>query len=838
MGEPSLAFLSASGEVRHMGRLVAKVAVSKAVYAIDKPYDYLVPAALEETLRPGMRVLVPFGVGNRGSEGIVLSLGEEPMPGPSLKAVHAQLDPEPVLDHEAIQLALWMRERYFCAVYDCVKAMLPAGLYFALKDQVVLREDLDREQAYEAVEGSGSAKQLLEMLLSWGGGGDMEQIRLAFGSKDPNPAIHTLTQLGLARVETSAQRGVGDKTEKLAVLAIPAEDAMAMVTPRRKSAPLRYSVTQLLCTLGAASVKELCYFTGASMPTIKSLEKSGILTVEKQEVFRRISVRDVEPAGELVLNEEQQAAFSGLDALAETGKPEAALLYGVTGSGKTQVYIRLIQKTLERGKGALVLVPEIVLTPQLLRIFTSYFGEQIAVLHSSLRAGERYDEWKRVRRGEAQVVIGTRSAVFAPVQELGLIVLDEEQESSYKSENVPRYHARDVAKYRCVQNRALLVLGSATPSVETMYQARQGVLKLFTLKKRYNQKALPQVILADMKEELRSGNAGAISSVLRRELEANLDRGEQSILFLNRRGANRMVSCGECGQVPECPRCSVKLTYHSANGRLMCHHCGHSQPLPAACPSCGGKLNFIGIGTQKVQEELEELFPGTEILRMDTDTVSAAHPHEELLERFRKKRVPILVGTQMVAKGLDFENVTLVGVVAPDLALYVDDFRAAERTFSLLTQVVGRAGRGEKQGRAVIQTYTPDNDVISFAARQDYANFYREEIALRRMRRYPPFSDLVVITASGLEEGAVLRCCVRLRQGLEAYPAGEQVWQILGPAPAAVAKVNNRYRYRLTLVGRQDKAARQRIAALLRAAQQDKENRGISVYADLDPYNS
>ena len=821
-----------------MGRLVAKVAVSKAVYAIDKPYDYLVPAGLEATLRPGMRVLVPFGAGNRGSEGIVLSLGEEPMPGPSLKAVHAQLDPEPVLDHEGIQLALWMRERYFCTVYDCVKAMLPAGLYFSLKDQVVLREDLNREQAYEAVEGFGSAKQLLDMLLSWGGGGDMEQIRLAFGSKDPNPAIHTLIGLGLARLETSAQRGIGDKTEKLAVLDIPAEDAMAMVTPRRKSAPLRYSVTQLLCTLGAASVKELCYFTGASMPTIKSLEKSGILTVEKQEVFRRITVKDVEPAGELVLNEEQQAAFSGLDALTGTGKPEAALLYGVTGSGKTQVYIRLIQKTLERGKGALVLVPEIVLTPQLLRIFTSYFGEQIAVLHSSLRAGERYDEWKRVRRGEARVVIGTRSAVFAPVQNLGLIVLDEEQENSYKSENVPRYHARDVAKYRCVQSEALLVLGSATPSVETMYQARQGILKLFTLKQRYNRKALPQVLIADMKEELRSGNAGAISSLLRRELETNLERGEQSILFLNRRGANRMVSCGECGQVPECPRCSVKLTYHSANGRLMCHHCGHSQPLPHACPSCGGKLNFIGIGTQKVQEELEELFPGTEILRMDTDTVSAAHPHEELLERFRKKKVPILVGTQMVAKGLDFENVTLVGVVAPDLALYVDDFRAAERTFSLLTQVVGRAGRGEKQGRAVIQTYTPDNDVISFAARQDYANFYREEIALRRMRRDPPFSDLVVITASGLEEGAVLRCCVRLRQGLEACLTGEQPWQILGPAPAAVARVNNRYRYRLTLVGRQDKGSRQRIAALLRAAQQDKENRGVSVYADSDPYNS
>ena len=822
-----------------MGRKIAKVAVARAVYAIDRPYDYVIPSELEGRLCPGMRVLVPFAAGNRGSDGIVLSICEEDGSGQALKLIEAVLDEEPVLDHKAIQLALWMRERYFCTVYDCVKAMLPAGLYFSLRDGVVLNQGIDRERAYASAENSAAVRELLDLLWSWGGKGEMEQIRLAFGTRDPNPAIRRLIDDGIAHLETSTQRGLGDKTEKLAVLAIPAEDAMAMVTPRRKSAPLRYAVTELLCTLGAASAKELCYFTGASMPTIKSLEKSGILTLETQEVLRRAPLEDVEPAPPPVLNEEQQRAFEGLDKLAAQGKAAAALLYGVTGSGKTQVYIRLIQSALERGKTALVLVPEIVLTPQLLRIFASHFGKKVAVLHSSLRAGERYDEWKRARRGEAQVVIGTRSAVFAPLKNLGLIILDEEQESSYKSENAPRYHAREVAKYRCVQNGALLVLGSATPSVESMYQARRGDYALFELRSRYNQKALPEVLIVDMKEELRRGNDTDVSSVLGEELEENFQRGEQAILFLNRRGASRMVSCGECGEVPECPRCSVKLTYHSANGRLMCHHCGYSQPIPPVCPSCGGMLNFIGTGTQRLQEELEERFPFAEILRMDTDTISAAHPHEELLDRFQKEKIPVLVGTQMVAKGLDFENVTLVGVVAPDLSLYVDDFRAGERTFSLLTQVVGRAGRGEKQGRAVIQTYTPDNDVIRCAARQDYDTFYEEEIALRQLRRYPPFADLTVITASGLEEGAVLRCCVRLRQSLEqALPQIPGEWQLLGPAPAAVARVNNRYRYRLTLTGPVRKEARALLAHLLRAAHKDKDNKGVSVYVDVNPYNS
>ena len=818
-----------------MGRMIAKIAVSRAIYAIDRPYDYRVPPELEDRLRPGMRVLVPFGSGNRGTDGMVLSLTLEEDHKPGRKDIQALLDDTPVLSPLGIRLALWMRERYFCTVYDCVKAMLPAGLYFSLRDCVCVAEGLDRETALNRAEEVSGGGELMNLLLHWGGKGDMEQLRLAFGTRDVNVVLRALKKQGLVTVETSTQRGIGDKAERLAVLAIPAEDAMAMVTPRRRSAPLRYAVTELLCTLGAASAKELCYYTGASSSTLRSLEKSGILTMEKQEVFRRPPMSQVEPAPEPQLNGEQQRAFEGLRALMESGQPQAALLYGVTGSGKTQVYIRLVAEALARGRTALILVPEIALTPQLLHIFASHFGTEVAVLHSSLRAGERYDEWKRARSGAARVVLGTRSAVFAPLEHLGLIVLDEEQEPSYKSENAPRYHARDIAKYRCVQHNALLVLGSATPSVETMYQADSGQIRLFSLKERYNRKALPEVTIVDMKEELRQGNDSSLSGPLRAALKENLDRGEQSILFLNRRGASRMVCCGECGAVPECPRCSVKLTYHSANRRLMCHHCGFSQPLPPVCPECGGVLNFIGTGTQRVQEELQELFPWAEVLRMDTDTVSAAHSHEALLERFRKERVPILIGTQMVAKGLDFENVTLVGVVAPDAALYSDDFRAGERTFALITQVVGRAGRGEKQGRAVIQTYTPKNEIICFAARQDYLSFYRQELPLRRLRGYPPFADVIVLTASGLDEGAVLRCCIRLRQALATAQAEGQIF---GPAPAAVAKINNRYRYRLIITGRCDKRLRELVAYLLRAAQQDKENRGVAVFADWNPYES
>ena len=484
----------------------------------------------------------------------------------------------------------------------------------------------------------------------------------------------------------------------------------------------------------------------------------------------------------------------------------------------------------------MVLVPEIILTPQMMRRFRSYFGDRVVMLHSELKLSERYDQWKRIRRGEVDVVLGTRSAVFSPLKNLGLIILDEEQESSYQSENSPRYHARDVAKFLCTQQNAVLLLGSATPDIQSAWLAREGIYQSLLLRKRYNEQALPKVTIADLRQEIRNGNSGTISAHLRKELGENLSRGEQSILFLNRRGSSRMLLCGECGHIPECPRCSVPLTYHSANGRLMCHYCGHSQRVLEECPSCAGKMKRVGIGTQKVEEELRTLFPGVQILRMDADTVSGGH--ESVLREFEEKKIPILLGTQMVAKGLDFENVSLVGVLSADLSLYVDHYRAAERTFSLLTQVVGRAGRGTKTGRAVIQTYTPGNDVILAAADQDYDRFYESEIRMRQIRRYPPFADLFTFTVSGTEEGRVLRAAAQLRDALRQAVSVPEMRssapEVLGPAPAPVVKVNNRFRYRCLLVGRNDKTTREIVSRMLKDFAARRENRGLSVFADCN----
>jgi len=820
---------------------IAKIALSAATFAIDRPYDYLIPEELSD-LTPGVRVIVPFGAGNRRVEGLVLAVEEGgPLPDKPLKAILTRLDEEPVLDAEGLRLALWVRERWFCTVYDAARAMLPAGLYYALQDCYRLADGVDKDAALAAAGKSERERRVVELVSGRHSGLEVGVIREAFQTKDPGPALRSLVSKGVLTLETSAERGIGDKTEKVVSLAIPPEEALAHVRPKRKTGPLRYAVVELLAGVGEAGAREVCYFTGASNATLRSLERSGLIQMTQREVFRRTRPEQVEPAGPIVLNAQQQQAFEGLNALAGSGRSETALLYGVTGSGKTQVYLRLIQETLKRGRTALTLVPEIALTPQLLSIFTAHFGEQVAVLHSSLSSGERYDEWKRARQGKAKVVIGTRSAVFAPLRDLGLIILDEEQEGSYKSENVPRYHARDVAKYRARRNGALLVLGSATPSVETMYHAKRGDYPLFTLSRRYNERALPQVFIVDMKQELKSGNASPISGPLRQALEENLERGEQSILFLNRRGANRMVTCTSCGQTPTCPRCSAYLTYHSANHRLMCHYCGYSQALPDFCPECGGSLEFVGAGTQKVEETLRELFPGEEILRMDADTTTAKESHEKLLTRFREEKVPILVGTQMVAKGLDFENVTLVGVLSADQGLYVDDYRAGERTFSLITQVVGRAGRGSKTGRALIQTFTPDNDVITAAAGQDYDRFYEQEIGLRSVRSCPPFQNIFVVTASGAEERQVLRVCAFLRDSLRQWldlPAYRSLGcQVLGPAPAAIAKVNNRYRYRLTLTAENSRPMRELVAHLVRCAQADPKNRGVSVTADVDPMN-
>ena len=809
---------------------MVKVAVSAAPYSIDKPYSYLVPESLAAAAVPGVRVMVPFGRGNKESEGLILARVQEPKL-PGSKAIRQILDSEPVLDKAGIDLALWMRGRYFCTVFEAVKTILPAGPWYGLREIWSLA--MEPETARSTAVGIPGAWQVLDLLEKQGGKADIRVLRDVLGDGAEKP-LKAMKKAEILTCETDAKRKIADKSHRMVELAVNTEDAYALTEPKRRSAPARYEVVNFLATAGRTPAAEVSYYTGASSRTLKTMEKAGLIAFSEEEELRVPSLDDVEPGPEIVLNEEQQRAFEEILGRVQAAKPSVTLLHGVTGSGKTQVYLRLVQETLALGKTAMVLVPEIVLTPQMMRKFSSYFGSRVAMLHSSLKMTERYDQWKRIRRGEVDVVLGTRSALFAPLKNLGLIIMDEEQEGSYQSENVPRYDAREVAKYLCVREKAALVFGSATPTVETAWAVEQGSYQKALLRRRYNENALPEVLIADLRQEILNGNPGLISTPLRQELEKNLAAGEQSILFLNRRGSSRMLLCGECGYVPQCPRCSTAMTYHSANGRLMCHYCGHSEPAADTCPECGGWMKHVGAGTQKVEEELRELFPEAGILRMDADTTAGGH--EEILQTFERERVPILLGTQMVAKGLDFENVTLVGVLSADISLYVDNYQAAERTFSLLTQVVGRAGRGGKTGRAVIQTYTPGNDVIRCAARQDYDAFYESEIRMRRLRRYPPFADLFTVTVSGTEEGRVLRAAVSVRETLRQLCrrpelAAEEP-EVLGPAPAPVVKVNNRFRYRCTLVGKNDKATREMLAWLQKDFAKDSANRGMNLFVD------
>ena len=814
--------------------MIAKIAVSAATFAIDKPYSYAIPASM--TLQPGQRVMVPFGRSNRHAEGVVLSVEEVSQEG--LKSVAAVLDEAPLLSMQMLQLAAFMRERYFCTIFDAIRTMLPAGLWFHRKDTYSLTEDRSWQ---EKTIRQPHAGKLLQLLSDCGGACEGRILREAVPEEESfEKAVSYLLKKKWITAQRDFSRKTADKTERIATLAVNAEDALEYASRRPKSAAMQRAVLELMCSVGEAAVKEICYFTGCKIATVNKLAELGYLTLWEKPVLR---CREIQPAkldGPLTLNGPQQRAFEGLCEQMAGEKPGAALLYGVTGSGKTSVYIKLIEWTLEQGRQAMLLVPEIALTPQLLGLMAAYFGESVAVLHSSLTATERYDQWKRVKAGEAKVVVGTRSAVFAPCPNLGLVILDEEQEHSYKSENTPRYSAKDIALWRGIKEKALVLLGSATPSIESMFYARSGIYTLYTLKERFGGRRLPQVEIVDMKEELRNGNDASLSYALQDAIGQTTEEGKQSILFLNRRGNSRALVCVDCRTIPECPRCNVRLTFHSANSRLMCHYCGHSEPAPTRC-GCGGPMKQLGTGTQKVQEELEQLFPGMEVARMDTDTVSAVNTHEKILGQFREENIPVLIGTQMVAKGLNLPNVTTVGVLDADLGLYSDSYRAAENTFNMLTQVVGRAGRGDTAGKAWLQTMNPEHKVITLAASQDYDGFYDLEINLRRVQNVPPFGDLATVTFIGMDEARVLHGAVKFKNSLNAllrlpeYQA--ELCTALGPAPCPVPKINYNFRHRLTLRCRMSKPLRQLLAHLLRQFSQDRENRGVSAYIDVNGFD-
>lgn len=734
-------------------RPIATVAVERTFFNLDSDYDYAVPPALADRVRPGVAVEVPFGSGNRLRRGIVLQVfvGINP----ALKDIARVCDYGTELDESQIRLARWMKSRYFCTTYECLLQMLPRG----------------------------------------------------FG------------KIGVAGV-------------RMAELTVSRGEELPRLTPKQQS------VADLLLDIGSATVEEIKTLCGVGDGVLKNMEKCGVLRFFKKEKYRNpyADLPAAPKAAEIELSAEQTKAYDTLSAMLD-GDGGSALLYGVTGSGKTQVYMRLIDRALQQGKDTIVLVPEIGLTPQVLGLFHQRYGRQVAVLHSGLSIGERNDEYRRADRGEAKIVLGTRSAVFAPLHALGLIIMDEEQELTYKSERTPRYHARDIARYRAGESGALFVMASATPSIESYAAAKAGKYTLCSLEHRFGNAALPQVCTVDMKGELHAGHRSPLSRTLQKQIQSNLDAGKQTILLMNRRGYNTFIACNDCGHVITCPNCSISLTYHSYSNRLMCHYCGYSKPLDNTCPECGSHaVRYSGFGTQRIEDELQALFPAARILRMDADTTAGKFSHQKLFDAFASHEYDILVGTQMVAKGLDFDDVTLVGVVNADNALYDENYLSHERAFDLITQVVGRSGRRDATGTAVIQTIDPCNPVIDLAARQDYPAFFETEYALRRILTYPPFCDIYgVFFVSEDENAAALAAKAFFDTLVLKNKEQQQKLIVLGPSPARISKISNTYRYRLAIKCKNSKSVRNLLMQVLKATVKMKELRKVQISIDLNP---
>ena len=802
---------------------VVRVAVENTAYSFDNDFDYAVPDRLEKDCVAGARVLVPFGRGNRRRQGIITEVLRED--NSSLKEIISVLDDEPVLSAELLAAAKFMKEHYFCTTYEAVKTMLPAGVNYKVTTVYGIKSsDFDSELEVEE-------QRLYDYLHSKRKAVRLEKILDDFGLSDSR-LPDQMVEKGLLYKSDEAFRKVNDAVMKMAAIS-PDVDYSGM-----KLTDKQLGVLELIKLSGAASVKEIRYFTGVSASVIDTLYKKGLIYFFDEEVFRIDSRSADENAPALTLNSEQQEACDRLYDEYRDEKPHVSLLYGVTGSGKTSVFIKLIERVIADGRGIIVMVPEISLTPQFVSQFSKRFGEKIAVFHSALSLGERLDEYKRVKKGLAQIVIGTRSAVFAPFENVGLIIMDEEQEYSYKSESSPRYHAREISMFRCAQNNGLLVLSSATPSVETYYHALTGRYSLNTLTSRYGTAVLPEVITADMNLETQNGNTSGFSDVLLQNIEYNLEHGRQSILLLNRRGHNSFVTCSFCGEAVTCPNCSISLTYHSRNNRLMCHYCGYSVPFRGECPTCRShSLRLGGTGTQKAEQDISELFPDARILRMDTDAASSKSSYEKMITAFSNGEYDILVGTQMVAKGLDFPNVTLVGVLNTDQALYSDDYRSYERAFSLLTQVVGRSGRGREKGMAAIQTHTPDNLIISMAAKQDYESFYNTEIRVREAMLYPPFADICLIGFVGENQALTLKAANGFLQDFvseasQNYP--KLPLRLLGPSPAAVVKVSNKFRYKLIIKCKNNRSFRKLLSKVLLSFGGRREFSKVTAYADMN----
>lgn len=810
---------------------VAKVAVENTAYSFDMLFDYSVPSSLINEVEAGKRVLVPFGNTSKKRVGMVFSVKTVDELAKKLKSISCVLDDEPLLTREMLLTSNYIHDKCFCTYFDSCRMFLPLGMSINVK--ILYANNNEYDISYL----NADELRVFEYLQLKNGFVNSENIIKDCKLKKSTNLLDAMSEKGALIRNIDTNRRTGDATLKMVRLKIDIENDAETISKLTKK---QQEIVKVLADVGSASIREICYFTGFTAAVVSALENKGIVEVYIDEIYRNPYSVDMQIKREINLSVEQNKAYSGLLQLMNTDKPEAALLYGVTGSGKTQVYLKLIDEALESSKGIIVMIPEISLTPQILSVFHERYGDKVAVFHSSLSMGERLDEWKRIKRREAQIAVGTRSAVFAPFDEIGLIIIDEEQEHTYKSEMSPRFHARDVAGYRISKNNGLLLLASATPSIDSFTKSQNGSYSYFELNERYGNAVLPDVEIIDTTYQS-DMVLESISKRLADELRENFNNKKQSILLLNRRGYNTYATCTECSSVMSCPNCSISLTYHIKNGRLMCHYCGYSIPFTNKCQNCGkDSMKFTGTGTQKLEEELKMIVPDARILRMDTDTTSSRYSYDEKFAKFGNGEYDILVGTQMVAKGLNFPNVTLVGVLNIDQMLFNDDYKSGERAFDLITQVVGRSGRGDFPGKAYIQTSFPDSEIVTLAKAQDYKSFYNLELPIRKEMIYPPFCDLCVIGFSGEKEMAVLSASNEFLSELKQIHSqnfSDENIIVLGPVTPRVAKIGGKHRIRIIIKCRDSKSFRNMIDSLLKSYEKSSKYKDVSIFAELNPEN-
>jgi primosomal protein N' (replication factor Y) len=792
-------------------RMIAQVIVDVASQQTDRIFEYQIPAELSN-LQVGARVIVPFG--RRKVQGFVVGISQQASFAGRLKPLLVDVDELPPLTPELLQLSTYLAQTVFAYRISILQAMLPQ----------VMRADYRKELRPLSPE----AEKL--PLFTHGNFEMPTEIAPDLAAK-----IRQLLQTNQAEIEYVVGNRAKKKQTWLYALTKSQSEYQALLGKTRSNAKKQRAFLRLALKQASSfplPQAKLEAMLAADSAFLKQLVEKNWLSRKQVEVLRQ-ATQAVAPSRPLKLNAQQDAALAQITPVIQEKQAKTFLLEGVTGSGKTEIYLQAISQTLKQKRTALMLVPEISLTPQMVRQVKSRFGNLVAVLHSGLSSGEKYDEWRRIRRGQAKVVVGARSAVFAPLENIGLLVIDEEHESSYKQDIIPRYHARDVARWRSKYNHCPLILGSATPSLDSRARAQKGVYQLIRITERANQQPLPTVKLLDLKQTIFAGKQVDLTTNLVEKLKQTIASGHQAILLLNRRGFSRFMLCRNCGFVLKCPHCDLSLTYHKDINRMQCHYCGYEGPVPQRCPQCQSQqIRFLGTGTQKVQEELADLLPQASVLRMDVDTTRRKGSYRRILTAFGQGRADILLGTQMIAKGLDFPNVTLVGVINADTSLWMPDYKSSEHTFELLTQVAGRAGRAENQGEVLIQTYNPNHYAIKLAQTQDYEAFYRQEMAVRHAGNYPPYYFTVLISVAATKEQAAAKQAFVIKRKLLAALHLPTI--VLGPTPSAISKLKNEYYYQILVKYKREPALNE-LLHQVQADAQVLDKQGIHVYIDPSP---